>query len=186
LRHVSASTDFTVGKNQNTNAPMAKYIYKYQFEHLVLYSKPDLWKKLVPDPEESSMMLVFTVEQQMARQSWEKYNIEHNPFYQLQKAEDIMRQGYITQTTFFSIKKKCANAYWGKRFTMTKEWILWYKDYIHKKETNQAREKWGHVFVKEYVDKQKAALTESFSRKILKDGTQVPEEVEGIIHEFIG
>ena len=163
---------------------MAKYIYKYQFEDLLLYSKPNLWKKLVPN--HSSTMLVFTVEHQTVRRSWQKYDIERNPFSQLQKAEDIMRQGYITQTNFYSIKKKCVDAYWRNQYTFTKEWVEWYNHYIHKKEMKEAREKWGDVFVKEYVDEQKAALTESFSKKVFLDGKQVPNEVEAIIHEFIG
>ena len=166
---------------------MAKYIYKYQFEKLLLYTEPNLWKKLVPN--QSSTMLVFAPEEwqkTIMQRSWQKYDIERNPFYQLQKAQEILREGFITQTLFYSIKKKCVSAYWKKNFTFTKEWIEWYNKYTHEQETNEARYKWGHVFVKEYMDEQKAAVTESFSKKVLLDGKQVPNEVEGIIHEFMG
>ena len=123
MRHVSASTDFTVGKNQHKHKDkreMAKYIYKYQFEKLLLYTEPNLWKKLVPN--QSSTMLVFAPEEwqkTIMQRSWQKYDIERNPFYQLQKAQEILREGFITQTLFYSIKKKCVSAYWKKNFTFT-------------------------------------------------------------------
>ena len=163
---------------------MAKYIYKYQFENITLHVQPDLWKKLIPkdvairldwyNPEGTNIIV----------KRWNAYHIEENPFYKLQMAEDLMNCGYISTLQFEAIKKKAVCEYW-RWWTNTREWIDWYNRYEYNEEKEKARSRFGEEFVNEYIAEQKSALAEGCSSLVFKNGTQIPEELENKIMDYV-
>ena len=164
---------------------MTKPVYKYEMERLLLYTYPDLWKKLLPKNTGEKLEFWLNENDHLLVRRWVEYDTALNPFNHLKMADDIASSGYMTRNTFFSIKKKCIDAYW-RNWQNSKEWVQWYSTYLYNKEKEEARSQWREMFVAEYVNEQKEALAEGCSKLVFKDGKQIPEEVENIIQEFVG
>ena len=105
-----------------------------------------------------------------------------NPFYQLERLYELYADQLMTLAQFYAIHKRCVVAYWDRGFTKSKEWSNLYTAH----ELIEARRRLGEIIIKEYVEKQKKELAAGCSKLVFKSKEQIPEEVEGIIQEFIG
>ncbi len=164
------------------------YIGKGAFERLLMHEKPGAWRTLVPTSKSKiRTMVMVPVDGEFYHmiQRFVDYNITRNPFYHLNKACEIFSNGFMTDTQFHSIKKKCVLAYWNE-FTQTFEWIEWYKNYLYQKEKAEAVNKFGDDIIKNYINKQKEELAAGCSKLVFKSGAQIPDEVEAQIMEYMG
>ena len=106
-----------------------------------------------------------------------------NPFYQLKRVYEVYtKHQLITMAEFHAIRKRCVVAYWDRDFTNSKGWSNLYTAH----ELIEAKRRFGEIIIKEYVEKQKKELAAGCSKLVFKSKEQIPEEVEGIIQEFIG
>jgi len=106
-----------------------------------------------------------------------------NPFYQLERLYELYAEHELmTLAQFYVIQKRCVVAYWDRGFTKSKEWSNLYTAH----ELIEAKRRFGEIIIKEYVEKQKKELAAGCSKLVFKSKEQIPEEVEGIIQEFIG
>lgn len=151
---------------------MVQYkITKHEFERLLNYRLPSLWESLVPTKDSTKMGGI-------------SYDITLNPFYQLRAARGLYHEGYVTCCQYYSIKKKCITAYW-RGWLNCMEWIEWHEKHLYNLDKTEAKSKFGALFVLEYISKQKKALAEGCSNLVFKDGSQIPDEIEEIIMEYI-
>ena len=106
-----------------------------------------------------------------------------NPFYQLKRVYEVYTEHELmTLAQFHPIRKRCVVAYWVKGFTKSKEWSQMYYFFQYE----EAKRRYGELIIQEYVEKQKKELAAGCSKLVFKSKEQIPEEVEGIIQEFIG
>lgn len=105
-----------------------------------------------------------------------------NPFYQLKRVYEVYTvHQLITMAEFHAIRKRCVVAYWDKGFIKSKGW----SDLYTAHELIEAKQRFGEIIIKEYVEQQKKELAAGCSKLVFKSKEQIPEEIEKKIAEYI-
>ncbi|MBD36406.1 MAG: hypothetical protein CL512_06520 [Actinobacteria bacterium] len=162
---------------------MTSRITKYEF--LKIMNNNEAWKNLIPSNRPLRWGYVpnngtpFEL-----RWSYIEYDKELNPIWHLQNAKKLLSFGYITTVRYNTIKLRCLTAYW-KNWLPTKDWREWYKAYCYNKDKEAARKRFSKIFVQEYIDRQKEELAAGCSKLVFRDRTQISEDLQNKIMEYI-
>ena len=118
-----------------------------------------------------------------------------NPLDYISALISSYRAGFLPHREFETARRRCYRRFWNlyvrnwtpyssnRIMTMWGEMWTMYNKEVFK---NRAYAMYKNDIERAFIMKQKKAMHKTFKTVMNKDGVQMPEEVEGIISEFVG